>query len=348
MNKPLFLRLSACAVCLAIAACSSTERDLADYRKARMGEPLEFPDNISSQKIIDYYAIPPVQTGLVDETADVPTPPSLSLADEQNLVRIQSLGDDIWVLVQLVPGQVWPLIAEYAVSKGMGIAAESTVLGIIDTEWLLKPSDESLGEKYRFSVKQGLQSRSTEISLIQQQAKRGAGLDNSVWPKRSHDIDSAEATLRGLAEYLAQSADPTVAVSLRAQNIDTDSRLYLSVEQEPAIMMKIDTDRGLASVRYAIEKSGMVVNDYNIGQGLFYATPKVEPVDKKSGFKAALSKLAFFKKDKKSGWIDTQYVFQVSAADTADWLKLVVSSSDNKLDIAAKKAVLKEIKRNLT
>ncbi len=333
---------------LVISGCAGKTKDRRDYRQARLDKPLNVPASYSTSKIIDYYAIPPVQVGLVDELAEVPTPPALSLADEGNLVKIQALADKKWILVQLVPGQVWPLITQFAVQEGMGVVKETASQGAIETDWLLKTNDDSLREKYRFIVKQGVQRTSTEVTIMQYETAKDAPFLPLKWNTPIVDQASASGTLEKLARYMADFADPTAAVSLRAQNIDTQSRVYLAVEGEPTIHVRINTEKGFASSSYAITKSGFDVSDINRNTGQFYATPEILEQEKKSAYKQFFSKLAFYSKDEQDGrWAFAEYVFVLSQSDKPGWLTLTVDTAKG-LSKLEKKELLKEVKRNLT
>ena len=280
----------------------------------------------------------------MDELAEVPEPPALSLSDAENLIKIQTLFDDRWILIQLVPGQVWPLVSQYAVQQGMGVERELASEGVIETSWLLKTNDESLREKYRFQIKQGVQRRSTEVSLLQYETGRDAPYKPVDWSQKALDKASAEQTLESLARFLADYADPSAAVSLRAQNVNTESRLYLDVETEPTLMVKLGRERGLASVAYALDKSGFNVNDTIQAEGKFYARPIIEK-DERSAVGRLFSRLAFYS-DKPDSKADIEYIFTLNTADNG-WLSLTVSSEEP-LSKSDKKSVLKEVKRNLT
>lgn len=328
---------------LVLSACSGSKGVLNDYRQARLDKPLEIPSPYNNAKIVDYYAIPPVSVGLIDELAEVPLPPALSLSNGENLVKIQSLFKDRWILVSLVPGQVWPLVSQFAVQQGMGVERELASEGVIETSWLLKTDDETRREKYRFKIDQGVQRRSTEITVLQFETDRYDSSGTVDWSVKAVDETSVENTLEGLARFLADNADPSAAVSLRAQNVDTQARLYLNVENEPTIFLKVKADRGFAAIAYALEKSGFTVNDSNKAEGTFYAQAEAE-VDTRSATKRLLSSLAFYSKDKKKN--NGEFVFTVKP-NTDGWLRLTVEAEKG-LDKADKKLVLKEVKRNLT
>ena len=183
------------------------------------------------------------------------------------------------------------------------------------------------------------------MTLLQYETGRDAPFETINWSKQAVDEASVKQTLESLARFLADYADPTAAVSLRAQNVDTQSRLYLNVENEPTLLINVGKDRGFASVAYALDKSGFDVSDTNQSEGVFYAQPRIEK-DERSATKRFFSRLAFYGEDKNKAKYNGEYVFSVQPANDG-WLKLTVSSEKG-LDKSDQKALLKEVKRNLT
>lgn len=342
MNK-----LAVSAVCLltalSLSGCSWINADkkaLKDYRKARLDQDLQVPTDLNGNKINDYYAIPPVRVGLVDQNAEVPEPPALSLADEGNLVRIQKFSGNSWVLVQLVPGQVWPLVMQYASENGMVITREQAGQGFLETGWLVKQDDTATLEKYRFTVKQGVQRNSTEVGVLQVEQLQASTRTNPVWGNKPVDEASANSTMRSMAEYLASYADPTAAVSLRAQNIDTSPRISLKADGNPRILVNMSEEKGFASSRFSIKKSDFEVVDVDISKGEVYATSKLKEKGKRK-----ISRLLGL--SRKTIWPSHSYTFTVKESAQADWIVISVES-DKGLDNKEKKEILKQVKRNFS
>jgi len=341
--KVMIKAFAVAAALLALTACVSSEyKALVDYRKAKLDEPLTIPEGYNGNRIVDYYPIPPVKVGLVDVDAETPTPPALSLADEGNLVKIQRLSGESWILVKLSPGQVWPLVGQYASRAGIVITREQARQGFMETGWLNKEEDASLREKYRFVVRQGVQRNSTEVLVMQYEELNDLPDRIVEWNSSVVDANSADKTLRNLAEFMASYADPTAAVSLRAQNIDTSSRIYLKQDgQVPRVMVKIDQEKGFASAQYAVENSGFSVNDINYSEGKIFATPKVDE-DKEIGFFSRLRG-----KTSKTFWPEDTYEFILTPSAEKGWWQFTVRSQES-LERSEVKDILKEVKRNFT
>lgn len=342
MNKLAALMMTA-LVAVSLVGCiniNGEKKALNDYRRAKLDKPLDIPEGLNGNNITDYYAIPPVRVGLVDVEAEIPEPPALALADEGNLVRIQKFSGDSWVLVQLVPGQVWPLAMQFASENGIVITREQAGQGFLESGWLQKQSDNNYREKYRFLIQQGVQRGSTEIRVQQYETLAGGESATIDWRKRAIDQESADVTLRALAEYMATYADPTAAVSLRAQNVNTAPRILLKADGNTRISVELDDDRGFASTRFALEKSNFIVSDFDLSKGQIYASSALN-AQRKKGLR---SMLGF---GKKTIWPDHDYIFYVKESSTKGWIDITVESN-KKLNNKEAKSILKQVKRNFS
>ncbi len=253
-----------------------------DYLKAESLPPLELPASLDDKTIEDIYFVPPIDQ-YAQRPADfvVPRPQALVAGEFEDLIIIKTLDPDQWILVRLVPGQVWPRLKDFLLSRGMGVARENGSSGIIETPWRSKPAEE-LQERYRFRVEQGLQRNTAEVHLLQMQRAPAPESVATDWPVQSDDIQQERATLEQFAQYLADTADVNAAVSLMGQGIDTSRRLYLTSGDDPAILAEVEAVRGWASLVYAADKAGfeVVQQDAQAGTMLVSLDPQMKPVKK--------------------------------------------------------------------
>src|SRR5690625_5092138 len=98
-----------------------------DYLKADSIEPLKVPPHLYSEAPGELYVIPPLTEddfAFVEDTDrfDVPRPRGLSANALVERVKIQRLGAEQWILVNVQPGQVWPQISNFLSSNDMQVA----------------------------------------------------------------------------------------------------------------------------------------------------------------------------------------------------------------------------------
>ena len=80
-----------------------------DYRRATVEKPLEIPPGLNKSAIEDEAAIPPIAySASLEGKFEVPRPEPLEGNPEAEMVKIQKLNNDNWILVEATPGEVWP------------------------------------------------------------------------------------------------------------------------------------------------------------------------------------------------------------------------------------------------
>jgi hypothetical protein len=178
------------------------------------------------------------------------------------------------------------------------------------------------------------------VGVLQVEQPQDGARTNPIWGTKPVDEASASATLRSMAEYLASYADPTAAVSLRAQNIDTSPRISLKADGNPRILVNIIEEKGFASSRFSIKKSDFDVADIDISKGEVYATSKLKQKGKRK-----ISRLLGL--SRKTIWPNHNYTFTVKESAQAGWIVISVDS-DKGLDVKEKKEILKQVKRNFS
>lgn len=257
-----------------------------DYLKAKMLKPLDLPKGLETNAISNPYAVPPIDVHAArPDDFEVPKPASVLAGDTTDMVRIQSLGAQEWILVQLYPGQVWPRIKDYLISHHIPLAIEDGKRGIIETGWVKGPDDSGY-QRYRFTVRQGVQRETSEVHLLQLSAPAGAEPSQTVqWPAASSDYKREKAVLKEFATYLASTADTGAAVSLVAQGIDTSRRMYLVKNPEPLVRVNLGWERAVASTGYALNKAGFKITKQDATKGTFAVTYEDKHKEKRGIFR---------------------------------------------------------------
>jgi outer membrane protein assembly factor BamC len=301
-----------------------------DYLKAGSIEPLKMPPGMTEDTIEDIYRVPPIASGMqADRMTAVPRPPPLMAGSSEELVKIHSTGSEQWILVQLLPGQVWPRVKDFLLTGGMGVAAESGPSGEIETPWL-SATQQAFQEAYRFRVLQGVQRSTTEVYVDQQQRRRGQGAGNlpAEWPPQSDDPRRAQLMLQGLASYLAKTADVNASVSLRAQDINVSQRLYLVAGEEPLIRLHLDPDRAWAALGHALERAqfGVVSGSpqsqvYRVSAGQVLEPEKIGAWKRFAGvFKTSEAKAAQQQ--------EREAEFVLAPDEESGWMRIAARSAD--------------------
>lgn len=246
-----------------------------DYLKARDHK------RIPQDELPTYNAlpIPEIPESSLPERFEPPKPEPLMADQDRNAVRIQSLGDQRWLLVPLPPEQAWPRVRYFLENNKINVDDEDVNRGLVETAWLAE-DDSKLKEKYRIRIDQGVQRNTAEVYV--QQYQQDIRLTDPVsWTFQGSVNPEREAwMIELLAQYLANISDKA-SVSLMAQGISNASRVSLqrSGAEELYIELDLPFDRAWASVGQALKKTGMTLDDINRESGVFYVHREVEKED---------------------------------------------------------------------
>ncbi len=275
VNPAVKLSVALAGITLSLSGCGLFSDDGAlrnrgdDYREAREMAPIVVPEDLDKGALGQLYVVPTIpETSILDETAAVPRPQSVSSNLLEQEVKIQSLGGKRWILINRTPGEVWPRVRNILNSNGIPTAVADAPAGVIETEWVQLQNDNTAKHRYRFRIEQGVQLKSTEISILHSQT----GVDSvatPAWPERSTSDDREQSMAEVMANALAGDLS-SGTVSLLAQSIGGGSKVDVVAPKngEPYLLVKLDYNRAWASVGYAVSREGFSIVDQDRTAGI--------------------------------------------------------------------------------
>lgn len=253
-----------------------------DYRRATLEKPLVIPPGLSKSAIDDEAPIPATtNSASLEGRFVVPRPDPLEGNPDAELVKIQKLGGNTWILVDASPGEVWPRVRQFLTTNQLTVLRADAGAGIIETGWLLPRAESAQRERYRFRIEQGVQRGSSEVYVLQ--ADTGAG--ENRWPVASSNREREDEMVKALAQFIADNGS-TGAVSMLAQRqIDSRGKVFLNRKpgEQPYLLLELPFDRAWASLTSALPRSGFTVDDLNREQRelfVHYEPPKELEEDK--------------------------------------------------------------------
>ncbi|MCW9010769.1 outer membrane protein assembly factor BamC, partial [Marinobacter sp.] len=133
----LFARpVSALVLASALAGCSLIDDRSEGYVNAPEGEPIQVPEGLDSSRLSETMPIRSINAADSRNLypSSIPRPPDMTseILDENYV--IEELDGRIWLLVNEVPGRLWPVVSAWMNESGLGIAHDSPQLGIIQSE----------------------------------------------------------------------------------------------------------------------------------------------------------------------------------------------------------------------
>lgn len=253
-----------------------------DYRNVSAEPDLKLPEQTLDNKIVDLLVVPETDQQLKksDESGfKAPIPPRLGAHQNENLIRVQKLGDQRWMLVNLPPERLWPRIRDFLLVNRVPLTQEKAESGLLETNWLLYDQDQSVRERYRFVIAQGVQRETAEIHILQSQQARSESAE-TAWPNASVNAVREKWMIDQIADFLINTASRP-SVSLLAQGLSGEPRLSFSkVNNDPKLLLQLPYNRAWASVAHGLKKAEFKINDVNRAAGYLLVTYLPAPSDK--------------------------------------------------------------------
>lgn len=295
MNKPGYFLMASWL--LASSGCSwlTNEDDgffrdrSNDYQKAEVVPALDIPASIDSSNTEALLVIPASEAQLKQQDFVLPAPPKLSGGLHEQSLRIQKLGQQRWILIDKPADELWPRVRDFLLVNNLPIGLEQGDKGQLETRWLLSQHDDSIRERFRFSVTAGVQRNSAEVHIVQQQMPR-AKPAVKTWPQNSVETVREYWMLDQLSDFLV-NAEGAPSVSLLAQDISAAPRLSLVVKnnQNPYLALNLTYRRAWATTALALKKAEFAIDERQADKNRYlttFAPPASE--DQQPGFLARL------------------------------------------------------------
>ena len=296
-----------------------------DYLLAQETEPTVVPEKMHSASLGQLYPIPQIDTqSVTQDSSEVLRPQPVSANTFEQLVKIQKIDDQRWILINSAPSELWPHIRNILNRNGIPTAQAVGSAGIIETIWLSYHSDPDNEHRFRLSIAPGVQLNSTEIFVLHQQQSRD-GESNNSWPEQSNSETKEQDMLSLIANELAAQPD-YASVSLLAREIGGDSKVEIVNPEvaDPYILSRLAFDRSWASVNYSAARGGFTIIDMDRSQGLFLVNySKQTQDDQESVFEG------WFGRDSEGEILEVNYHILVRAVGSNVEIRLVNSEGES-------------------
>ncbi|WP_166268488.1 outer membrane protein assembly factor BamC [Marinobacter caseinilyticus] len=274
-----------CGLCFAmgVTGCSLMDDRSEEYVNEPAGTPLVLGDGQVMERNTDALPIRSIgaSNGGKLNPSDIPRPPDMTSEILEENYIIEEVGNQSWVLVNDVPGRVWPSVAAFFNDRGLGVAEDSTQLGVIQSDvanfserarTLLKLSDIDSDEPMVFvqaRVTPGVRRKTTEIQVRKRLASESP--EQLVqWQSEPQDPAIEKSLLADLAGFL-KSREDSKSYSRAALAMASAPKVTMVTDAgEPAMEINVSFDRAWAEVRRALEEAKIPVVDLDRSIGQFY------------------------------------------------------------------------------
>jgi outer membrane protein assembly factor BamC len=248
-----------------------------DYLKADSLVPLKVPAHLNSEAPGELYVVPPLTEddfAFVEDTDrfEAPRPRALSANAMVERVRIQRLGSDQWILVNVQPGQVWPQVSNFLSSNELRVTRTDINQGLLETGWISFNDEPDRVHRFLVRIDRGVQPDSSEIHILHMGMPREEAAEATGWPEQSASREREHWLLEELAHTLASEEISALGgTSLVAQAIGGSAKSDLSMRDgEPVLSLQLNRERALANLAHATQQRGFVSLDSKTSEGVIY------------------------------------------------------------------------------
>lgn len=288
---------------LTAAGCGVIEDRTERYVDAPEGTPIELPESADKSRFNQLMPVRQISTADSGRmyAGELPEPPDMTSEILQENYVIEVVDDEIWLLVNDVPGRLWPAVTTYMNQQGLGVAYENPQLGVLQSELvnyskrarnLLGLADNPEGEEDMLAVQAkvspGVRRKTTEIQFRSFSPGDGEVDQLVTWnenvTRSAQQLETSRQLLTDLSDFLkAREDSKSYSRAALAMPVEPLVRLVSEGEVAQRIEMKLDYGRSWGEVRRAIEEAGFPVMDLNREEGYFFVDGRSES-DKDPGW----------------------------------------------------------------
>lgn len=288
-----------------VSGCSLVEDRSERYVNAKEGKPLDLPETADPSRFTQVMPIRQVEPadGSRMYPSDIPRPPDMTSEILEENYLVEELDGRAWLLVNDVPGRIWPAVTAYMNERGLGVAYDNPQLGLLQSELanfsmrareLLElpnaPTEAGTAEPkavLQVRIAPGVRRKTTEIQ-VRKLTSETLVEEGSVWPgelipwRRVSDppveqLALQKRLLKDLGDFM-QAREESKSFSRAASGMVSKPLVRLVSENDKAqsIRMDLDYGRAWAEVNRALVESDIAVVDLNRSEGWFFVDFRTE------------------------------------------------------------------------
>lgn len=319
------------AAALTIGGCSFVESKKIEYKSAGTVPTLEVPPDLilpSADKRYVVSDVAPKGTATfsaynTDRAVQKPSGDG-GVLPTVDKVKVERAGSQRWLVVQMPPQDVWPVVKDFWQELGFIVNLELPDAGVMETDWAENrakipqdPLRNMLGkvldsiystaerDKFRTRLEPAANGKGTEIYISHRgmyEVYEGTvgggdeGKGRTVWQPRPADPELEAEMLRRLMVRFGVEETRTQTL-LAEKTAAPRANKAQGQDGSPMLSTPDSFDRAWRRVGLALDRIGFAVEDRNRTGGIYYvryADADAAGTAKEKGF---LSKLAFWSSD---------------------------------------------------
>jgi len=284
---------------VATSGCSLIEDRSERYVNAKEGDALALPETADSSRFSQVMPVRQVNSADASNMypSDIPRPPDMTSEILDENYAVEELDSRVWLLVNDVPGRIWPAVTAYMNEQSLGVAHDNPQLGLMQSELanfsmrareLLElssePAEATTAEPkavLQVRIAPGVRRKTTEIQVRKLTSENTAD-ESSSWPNEliswrgvsepsPEQLALQKRLLADLGEFL-KAREESKSFSRAASGMVSKPLVKLVTENDKAqsIRMDLDYGRSWAEVNRSLTESEVVVVDLNRSEGWLF------------------------------------------------------------------------------
>lgn len=270
------------AACVALFACSGgASNGRIDYEGARTLPPLEVPPDLSM----------PMDTG----SENIPEVNSVATVEGRKMllakgIRIARDGSTRWLVIDAGTAKLWPQLRKFWSTIGLQLAKDEPKVGVMETEWGENRADAASGfiadmvkkvfknayaadtrDKYRMRIEPIGKNKSelfiTHYGMKNVVVSETEGFAQTEWQPRPSDPELENEILNRLVLFLGGDKKIATAALISQPQQQQNARIQL---KGSTLLLQENFSRSWRLVGLALDRVGLVVEDRNRSEGLYY------------------------------------------------------------------------------
>lgn len=286
-SKFCFNAALAAALSLSLAACSGGgSNSRIDYGETDSTPSLEVPPELSVPVDTGVEKIPSFSTEGGGDGAE-----TIGILPHSPSIRIARDGSTRWLVIDMEASKLWPKLMAFWESVGLELNVADRSVGIMETVWAENHADAPGGfladmiksvfksayeagtrDKYRLRLEPVGEGRTelyiTHYGLKEVVASQNEEIVETAWQVRPSDPELANEIKNRLVLYLG-GAKQTAEAVVDAKPIQDSSRARISGD---ALLLDEGFARGWRLTGLALDRIGLVVEDRNRSEGIYYVS----------------------------------------------------------------------------
>lgn len=256
------------------------------YVNSKLGKKLEIPEGLEAPHIVDQYPIPNIAKSAMNKPVgkqlDASAPVLILAVDVNSGVYSRSEKTDPTVWFRISESTVWKALLDYLKSNNVPVAQKDLSKGIIETDWVMNETDswwndifgsddelKAVRGKYQLKLVRSPKGKLTLLS-IKPSVTEYLSYDDDHWKPLKNSRENSIQFLNGFLSTWAEERAFAAKKRILAANKGIQLSLGKDNNDRVAFIADAKYDRVWARLAYVAKKMGMVIDDKDQSQGIYY------------------------------------------------------------------------------